>query len=68
MVAQSGLDADAAEAAWNDPGWKARLKAECDAAIAASVFGARFFKVDGEPFWGNDRKPQLERWLAHGPF
>jgi hypothetical protein len=26
-----------------------------------------FFKVDGEPFWGNDRKPQLERWLAQGP-
>ena len=68
LCAQCGLDADAAEAVWNDPVWKARLKAECDAAIAAGVFGAPFFKVDGEPFWGNDRKPQLERWLAQGRF
>lgn len=68
LCAASGLDADAAEAAWNDPHWKARLKTACDAAIAAGVFGAPFFKVDGEPFWGNDRKPQIERWLAQGPF
>lgn len=68
LCATFGLDADAAEAAWNDPAWKARLKSACDAAIATGVFGAPFFKVDGEPFWGNDRKPQLERWLAHGPF
>lgn len=68
LCQRSGLDAEAAEAAWNDPAWKSRLKAECDAAIAAGVFGAPFFKVDGEPFWGNDRKPQIERWLAQGPF
>jgi len=68
LCASCGLDADAAEAAWNDPARKARLKAACDAAIATGVFGAPFFKVDDEPFWGNDRKPQLERWLAHGPF
>jgi len=24
--------------------------------------------IDGEMFWGNDRKPQIERWLATGPF
>ena len=48
---------------WNDPAWKARLKAENEAAIAAGVFGAPFFVVDGEPFWGNDRRPQIERWL-----
>jgi 2-hydroxychromene-2-carboxylate isomerase len=68
LCAESGLDADAAEAAWSDAHWKARLKAACDAAIAAGVFGAPFFKVDGEPFWGNDRKPQIERWLGQGPF
>jgi 2-hydroxychromene-2-carboxylate isomerase len=44
------------------------LKAECDAAIAAGMFGAPWIVVDGEPFWGNDRKPQIERWLAQGPF
>ena len=68
LCAEAGLDAAAAETAWNEPAWKARLKVECDAAIAAGVFGAPFFQVDGEPFWGNDRKPQLERWLAQGGF
>jgi 2-hydroxychromene-2-carboxylate isomerase len=68
LAAEQGLDADAAEVAWNDPERKARLKRANDEAIAAGVFGAPFFRVDGEPFWGNDRKPQIERWLASGPF
>ena len=68
LAAQSGLDADAAEAAWTDPQWKDRLKAANDAATAAGVFGAPFFIIDGEPFWGNDRQAQIERWLSTGPF
>ncbi len=68
VAADHGLDADAAEAAWNDAAWKARLRQVNDDAIAAGVFGAPFFMVDGEPFWGNDRRPQLERWLAEGGF
>jgi 2-hydroxychromene-2-carboxylate isomerase len=68
LAAESGLDALKAEAAWNDPAWKAWLKRANDAAIAAGVFGAPFFLIDGEPFWGNDRKAQIERWLAQGPF
>ena len=63
-----GIGADAAESVWNDAAWKLRLKQENEAAIAAGVFGAPFFMVDGEPFWGNDRQPQIERWLASGPF
>jgi 2-hydroxychromene-2-carboxylate isomerase len=68
LAADGGLDADQAEAAWHDPAWKARLKRANDEAIAAGVFGAPFFLVDGEPFWGNDRKAQIERWLTQGPF
>ncbi|MFO1341327.1 MAG: 2-hydroxychromene-2-carboxylate isomerase [Burkholderiaceae bacterium] len=68
LAAEAGLDADAAERAWADPAWKDRLKAANDEAIAAGVFGAPFFVVDGEPFWGNDRKPQIEQWLVSGPF
>ena len=68
LATESGLDAEAAEAVWNDPAWKARLKGERDAAIAAGMFGAPWIVVDGEPFWGNDRKAQIERWLAEGPF
>jgi 2-hydroxychromene-2-carboxylate isomerase len=60
----SGIDGAAAQAAWTDPLWKERLKRENDAAIAAGVFGAPYFIADGEPFWGNDRRAQLEAWLA----
>jgi 2-hydroxychromene-2-carboxylate isomerase len=68
LAADFGLDANEAEAVWNDPRWKLRLKSVNEAAIAAGVFGAPFFIIDGEPFWGNDRRPQIERWLATGPF
>jgi 2-hydroxychromene-2-carboxylate isomerase len=68
LAASSGLDGDEAERVWSDPQWKDRLKRANEAAVAAGVFGAPFFMIDGEPFWGNDRKPQIERWLAQGPF
>ena len=64
VMLASGIDATAAEAAYSDPLWKERLKRENDAAIAAGVFGAPFFIVDGEPFWGNDRRQQIEAWLG----
>jgi len=68
LCGEFGIDAGQAEAAWSAPERKARLKAVNDAAIAAGVFGAPFFVIDGEPFWGNDRRPQIERWLEKGPF
>lgn len=66
LADEAGLGADAAEAVWNDPAWKQRLKAENEAAIAAGVFGAPFFVVDGEPFWGNDRLAEVREWLQTG--
>jgi 2-hydroxychromene-2-carboxylate isomerase len=68
LAAEFGIDAGEAEAVWMAPAWKARLRRACDDAIAQGVFGAPFFVIDGEPFWGNDRRPQIERWLASGPF
>lgn len=68
LAQAQGLVADEVQAVCADATWKARLKQANDEAIAAGVFGAPFFKVDGEPFWGNDRRPQIERWLAQGPF
>ena len=68
LAAEAGLNAEAAEHAWNNPMWKERLKRANEEAIAAGVFGAPYFVIDGEPFWGNDRKPQLEQWLSTGPF
>lgn len=68
LASEFGLDADQAEAVWNDPVWKERLKRANEAAVAAGMFGAPYIVVDGEPFWGNDRKAQIERWLSQGPF
>ena len=68
LAREFGLPAGQAEAIWGDPQWKLRLKQANEAAIAAGVFGAPFFVVDGEPFWGNDRRAQIERWLEKGPF
>ena len=68
LAVEFGLGAAEAEAVWNDPTWKNRLKLTNDAAIAAGVFGAPFFVIDGEPFWGNDRRAQIERWLDKGPY
>ena len=64
LALASGLDAGAAERAWTDPLYKEGLKRENDAAIAAGIFGAPYFIIDGEPFWGNDRRVQIEAWLA----
>ena len=42
---------------------KERFKQETQAAIDAGVFGAPFFIVDGESFWGSDRIWMIKRWL-----
>jgi len=68
LASEFGLDAAEAERVWTEPRWKSRLKTACDDAIAQGVFGAPFFVIDGEPFWGNDRRDQIERWLSAGSF
>ena len=68
LAAEFGIDPAEAEAVWNDPAWKLKLKSANEAAIAAGVFGAPFFVIDNEHFWGNDRRAQIERWLGKGPF
>jgi 2-hydroxychromene-2-carboxylate isomerase len=64
LAEEFGLNGVQAAEAWSAQPWKDRLRQVNDAAIAAGVFGAPFFLIDGEPFWGNDRKPQIERFLA----
>ena len=68
LAIEFGLDANEAEGVWSNPKWKTSLKEANESANAAGVFGAPFFFVDGESFWGHDRRPQIERWLAQGPF
>jgi 2-hydroxychromene-2-carboxylate isomerase len=68
IAANLGTDRDALAAGIGTPEIKERLKAETDTAIAKGMCGAPYFVVDGEPFWGADRLPQIEKWLATGGF
>lgn len=47
---------------------KAALAAAVDTAVAQQVFGSPFVVVDGEPFFGVDRLPQIEAALAGNLF
>ncbi len=68
VLAESGVDAALAMEAIQRPEVKDLLRAAVDESVARGVFGAPYIVVDGEPFWGHDRLPQIERWLARGPF
>ena len=68
LAFRHGADRATLSRALNEQPLKDRLKAECEAAIARGVFGSPYIIVDGEPFFGVDRLPQIERWLASGGF
>jgi len=68
LLRAMGADADAVLEAAAQPALKEQLKLAVDESIARGVFGAPYIVVDDEPFWGCDRLPQIERWLATGPF
>jgi 2-hydroxychromene-2-carboxylate isomerase len=64
IIAGCGLDADAVMKAGEAPEMAAKREAYTKHAIAESVFGAPFFVIDGERFWGQDRLEFVERKLA----
>jgi len=47
---------------------RCRIRIETQTAIDRGVFGSPHVFVDDEPFWGNDRFDQIERWLRDGAF
>jgi 2-hydroxychromene-2-carboxylate isomerase len=65
-AATVGIDDAALMGALDDQSWKDRLRAETDQALAHGVFGSPFFVVDGEKFWGAERLPEIDAWLASG--
>jgi 2-hydroxychromene-2-carboxylate isomerase len=66
IVAEVGLPrSDVAEALQSDA-VKQALADEIAAAIRAGVFGSPTFVIDGETFWGADRIPMVEAWIASG--
>jgi 2-hydroxychromene-2-carboxylate isomerase len=68
IAAVLGIDPAALTSAIEEPAIKDRLRQETETAIAMGMFGAPWITVDGEAFWGADRLPQIERWLATGGF
>jgi 2-hydroxychromene-2-carboxylate isomerase len=68
LASEAGADPAQMARGVQEPAVKDKLKALVDESIARGVFGAPTIFVDGEMFWGNDRLPQVERWLAAGPY
>ncbi len=63
----SGVDAKSLEAAFNSSDIKTAYKASVEEIVdTKKIFGAPFFIVDGEPFWGADRVVQIDEWLTTG--
>lgn len=65
-VSEAGLSWQAFEAARAEGTPAALLRRNVDASIERGVFGSPFFIVDGEPFFGLEKLPLLEEWLANG--
>ena len=61
-----GLPARELEAGISSDPIKAKVRAVSEEALSRGIFGSPFFVVDGEPFWGWDRIPMLEKWLESG--
>lgn len=68
LAVMLGLDRDVILAGIADPEVKAAARQHGEAAVSRGVFGSPWIFVDGEPFWGHDRLPLVERWLAQGPW
>jgi 2-hydroxychromene-2-carboxylate isomerase len=66
VTSSLGFAAEAVEQVLRSEAIKTRLEREVAAAVGRGVFGSPFFLVDGEAFWGVDRLPMLESWLAVG--
>jgi len=66
LAEKIGFDRAALLAGIGEAAVKDKLRAETDRAIERGIFGSPFFIVDGEPFWGNDRLEQVDRWLETG--
>ena len=66
LLGENDHDAAALAAATIRAAAEGIYQANTEAAIAAGVFGAPFYVVDGEMFWGQDRLDYLDDCLAGG--
>ena len=68
LAAQLGCDSGWMLAGMSDPEVKALARRHGETAVARGVFGSPWIFADGEPFWGSDRLPMVDRWLGGGPW
>jgi 2-hydroxychromene-2-carboxylate isomerase len=66
LLSKAGFDADAVLARAKAPDTGATYERNRGEAIAAGVFGAPSYVLDGEIFWGQDRLDLLDDTLASG--
>lgn len=64
LAEEAGVPAEEVAAAAGDSAAAAACAAATKAAAEDGVFGAPWMVADGEPFWGHDRVPYLDLWLA----
>ena len=66
-LAKAGFDGDAIvnDAKVNIDNYSEAIAIDTEQAIAANVFGAPTFIVDGEVFWGQDRLDMLDWHLSN---
>ncbi|MEW9900657.1 2-hydroxychromene-2-carboxylate isomerase [Chitinivorax sp. PXF-14] len=57
-----GIERDYLLEGMNDQGVKDKLRQATEVAYQRGVFGVPFVFVGDEPFWGQDRIDQIERW------
>lgn len=62
----AGLNEEAARSALSDIAAKNALQSSVALAAERGVWGVPFIVIDGEPFFGADRLPLIERKLASG--
>lgn len=62
-----GAASGAIREAGNQPDAAKRHRAALDAAIASGMFGAPWFVVGDQTFWGHDRMAYLDQWLSNHP-
>jgi len=63
-LAAVGQNAAEVLAQAQSPESKAKLRAQSEQAVKLGIFGAPFFIVGSEQFWGNDRLEQAIAWCA----
>jgi len=65
LLKSLGVDPAELPAALEDKDAKAAMFASTEAAVESGAFGMPWFRVGSQVFWGADRVPHIDKYLAH---